>query len=154
MSPLTAREREVLALTGRGLSSAEIAAALGVSELTVRKQRSSIIQKLSLRSTAALIAFALDAPGPAERPEPPPAWQTLRPREAEIVRHVASGLTSKEIARLLAISPLTVRKHRERARQKLGIHCLSEMVRHGRSVENAPAADDLAIRTQCHGTSR
>lgn len=132
---LTHRERQVLTLTGRGLRSAEIAAELGICELTIRKHRSSIMRKAGLRSTAQLIAFA-----GGQVPEEPQAalalaplsWNRLRPREAEVVRHVVAGCTSKEIARLLKISPLTVQKHRERAREKLGVHSVGEMITRGR----------------------
>ena len=135
MSTLTARELQVLDLTGRGLNSTQSAAELGLSELTIRKHRSSIMRKLGLHSTASLLAVAGDAIKPADQPEPPLAWHNLSPREAEIIRHVVTGLTSKEIAPLLGISPLTVQKHRERARQTLGVHTLSEMVRRGRVSE-------------------
>jgi DNA-binding CsgD family transcriptional regulator len=132
MSNLSTRELQVLDLTGRGLNGTQSAAELGLSELTIRKHRSSIMRKLGLHSTARLLAVAGDAASPDDQPAPPLAWHDLSPREAEIIRHVVTGLTSKEIARLLGISPLTVQKHRERARQTLGVHTLSEMVRRGR----------------------
>ncbi|WP_049974398.1 LuxR C-terminal-related transcriptional regulator [Azospirillum sp. B4] len=125
MSPLSHRENEVLDLIGHGLSSGQIAVDLGVSEFTVRKHRSSIMRKLGFNSTARLIAHAGAVADPSSLaaviPAPPLPWDALRPREAEVMRHVVAGLTSKEIARLLDISPLTVRKHRERAREKLGV---------------------------------
>lgn len=131
---LTHRERQVLVLTGRGLRSAEIAAELGICELTIRKHRSSIMRKAGLRSTAQLIAFAGGQGEPDEnQPQVAPlSWDRLRPREAEVVRHVVSGCTSKEIARILKISLLTVQKHRERAREKLGVHTVGEMIKRGR----------------------
>jgi DNA-binding CsgD family transcriptional regulator len=46
----------------------------------------------------------------------------LTPREHEILEHVAAGLTNAEIARVLWISPATVRKHLENAFSKLGVH--------------------------------
>lgn len=130
---LTPRERQVLTLTGRGLKGTEIASELGISELTIRKHRSAIMRKAGLRSTAQLIAFAGDGTGLAADTAPLP-WDRLRPREAEVVRHVVAGRTSKEIARLLDISPLTVQKHRERAREKLGVHTVGEMISRGRSL--------------------
>lgn len=127
---LTPRERQVLDLTGRGLNNTQIAAELGISELTIRKHRSSIMQKAGLRSTAQLIAFAGD--GQEAVDTAPLSWDLLCPREAEVVRHVVAGCTSKEIARLLDISPLTVQKHRERARGKLGVRSVGEMISRGR----------------------
>jgi DNA-binding CsgD family transcriptional regulator len=132
MSNLSARELQVLDLTGRGLNGSQSAAELGLSELTIRKHRSSIMRKLGLHSTARLIAVACEVAPPAAAPAPPLAWDELSPREAEIIRHVVNGLTSKEIARLLGISPLTVQKHREHARQTLGVRTLREIVRRGR----------------------
>jgi DNA-binding CsgD family transcriptional regulator len=46
----------------------------------------------------------------------------------EIARLVGDGLTSKEIARRLRISPLTVRKHRENAMRKLDVHSMAELM--------------------------
>ncbi|MEA1648435.1 LuxR C-terminal-related transcriptional regulator [Nitrospirillum sp. BR 11164] len=130
MHRYTARERQVLDLTGQGLTSSQIAAALGASELTIRKHRSNIMRKAGLASTAQLIAYASAAVAPVA-PPPPLAWDALGPREAEVVRYVAAGLTSKEIARLIDISPRTVQKHRERAREKLGVHTLQEIIIRG-----------------------
>lgn len=46
----------------------------------------------------------------------------LTPREREILELVAGGRTNAEVARLLWISPGTVRKHLENAYGKLGVH--------------------------------
>jgi len=52
----------------------------------------------------------------------------LRPREIDVARLIAVGLTSKQIARKLGISPLTVRKHRENAMRSLNVHSLAELI--------------------------
>ncbi len=54
----------------------------------------------------------------------------LTPREREIVQLVAEGRTSKEIAALLLRSVKTVETHRANVMNKLGLHCLSELVRY------------------------
>jgi len=48
--------------------------------------------------------------------------ETLTTREREILKLVAEGKTSKEIAELLFISPRTVEKHRYNIMQKLQLH--------------------------------
>ena len=45
----------------------------------------------------------------------------LTPREIEISNMVKNGFTNKEIARVLCLSLLTVEKHRQYIRKKLGI---------------------------------
>lgn len=57
---LTDREREVLALIGRGLSNSEIADELSISEVTVKSHVGHIFTKLDLRDRAAAIVFAFD----------------------------------------------------------------------------------------------
>jgi DNA-binding CsgD family transcriptional regulator len=49
------------------------------------------------------------------------ATAVLTPRELEVVRLVAVGLTNPEIARTLFIAPGTVRKHLENAYARLGV---------------------------------
>lgn len=53
----------------------------------------------------------------------------LTPREAEILKWIASGLTNKKIAKTLHISVKTVDTHRTRIMRKLGVHNAAEMVR-------------------------
>lgn len=47
---------------------------------------------------------------------------------------VVGGRTSKEIARQLKISPLTVRKHRENVMRKLGVQSMAELIDVARSI--------------------
>ncbi|WP_054814505.1 response regulator [Nocardia arizonensis] len=67
LGELTAREYEVLELIGRGRSNSEIAARLGISEVTVKSHVGHIFGKLDLRDRATAIVFAFDhgvvAPG-------------------------------------------------------------------------------------------
>jgi DNA-binding NarL/FixJ family response regulator len=53
----------------------------------------------------------------------------IAPRELEVLRLVAKGLTDREIARELYMSPSTVQKHLTRIRQKTGLRRRSELAR-------------------------
>jgi DNA-binding NarL/FixJ family response regulator len=72
---LTSREKEVLHAMGCGLTNAEIAATLFISELTVKSHIGRIFVKLGLRDRAAAVVYAFDhgivRPGDADRLHPP-----------------------------------------------------------------------------------
>ena len=51
----------------------------------------------------------------------PSAADVLTPRETQVVKLIAEGHTSREIAGLLVISEHTVERHRERILEKLGL---------------------------------
>jgi FixJ family two-component response regulator len=55
---LTAREREIMALVASGLMSKQIAAQIGLSEITVKVHRSHIMKKMGARSVADLVRMA------------------------------------------------------------------------------------------------
>lgn len=57
-------------------------------------------------------------------------YGSLTPREQEIMRLLAEGLSAKEIAQKLFISPKTVDNHRTNIMSKLGLHSTMELVRY------------------------
>ncbi|MET0412046.1 MAG: response regulator [Polyangiaceae bacterium] len=85
------------------------------------------------RSQAALLA---DAEGSLLRER----FESLTPREREVMALVASGLANKQIAAQLGTAEITVKGHRGRAMHKMSAASLAELVR---------MADALALpRTQ------
>jgi FixJ family two-component response regulator len=65
---LTAREQEIMGLVTAGLMNKQIAGELGVSEITVKVHRGSVMRKMNARSLADLVRMA-DALG-VRRPPP------------------------------------------------------------------------------------
>ena len=57
-------------------------------------------------------------------------YGTLTAREQEVLRQLAEGLSSKEIAKKLFISPKTVENHRANIMNKLDLHSTIELVRY------------------------
>jgi DNA-binding CsgD family transcriptional regulator len=65
----------------------------------------------------------------------------LTPREAEIVRWISRGKTNKEIATILYISSLTVKKHLEHIYRKLGVEGRTEAVSRALELLDTSAAE-------------
>jgi FixJ family two-component response regulator len=55
---LTPREREVLALVAAGLMNKQIAAEIGIAEITVKIHRSNVMKKMGAKSLADLVRMA------------------------------------------------------------------------------------------------
>lgn len=71
----------------------------------------------------------LDLCGPLAGPATPEPMDALTLREKQVSHMVAEGLSAKEIADRLSISPRTVEIHRANAIRKLGVRNLAELVR-------------------------
>lgn len=66
----------------------------------------------------------------APAPLPSQGGVRLTPRELDVLRMIAGGLTSKEIAAALRIGVRTVETHRENMFTKLQLHSSAELVRY------------------------
>jgi DNA-binding NarL/FixJ family response regulator len=77
LAALTPREREVLALVGRGRSNAEIAGDLTLSEATVKTHVARIFGKLDLhdRAQAVVLAYETGLVSPGDSPDDSGAWK-------------------------------------------------------------------------------
>jgi FixJ family two-component response regulator len=64
-------------------------------------------------------------------------FESLSPRETEVMARVTSGLLNKQIAAELGVSEVTVKVHRGNVMQKMGAKSLADLVK---------MADTLAIR--------
>ena len=56
-----------------------------------------------------------------------PSWDSLSPREQQVLKLIAEGQRNKDIAEYLSISPKTVEKHRGNLMRKLNIHDVSSL---------------------------
>jgi FixJ family two-component response regulator len=72
-------------------------------------------------------------------------YNSLTPREQEIMRHVTAGRMNKQIAGQIGLSEMTVKMHRGNMMRKIGANSLAELVR---------MADALGVRVENAGTYR
>ncbi|WP_414710033.1 response regulator transcription factor [Pseudorhodoplanes sp.] len=56
-------------------------------------------------------------------------FETLTPREREVMVHVTAGLMNKQVAGQLGVSEITVKIHRGQAMRKMGAKSLADLVR-------------------------
>ncbi len=76
----------------------------------------------------AVARAAMSDAGPAA-PEAADPYEALTDREKQVLRLVADGRSTKEVADVLGISVKTAMTHREHVMEKLGLHNRTELVR-------------------------
>ena len=69
--------------------------------------------------------------------------ELLTPREYEILTYVIAGILNKNIASILDISEKTVKAHRGRVMEKMGVDSVAELVRLTEQVNIKPAIRPL-----------
>ncbi len=104
-----------------------------------------------LEASVQRIALAIEQLGvpvgmrPAVRPLGPGAeFDTLSPREGEVLERLLDGHRVSYIARMLHISPHTVRNHLQSVFRKLGVGSQAELIEKLRAV-GEPASDKHAL---------
>ena len=68
-------------------------------------------------------------PGRPRRSVTRDGWETLTPRERQVVEHVTLGATNQQVARRLRVSPHTVSAHLRHVFDKLGVCSRVELTR-------------------------
>jgi FixJ family two-component response regulator len=56
-------------------------------------------------------------------------YETLTPREREVMGHVVAGLMNKQVAGVIGLSEITVKIHRGSVMRKMGVRTLADLVR-------------------------
>ncbi|MGH3989208.1 MAG: response regulator transcription factor, partial [Pseudonocardiaceae bacterium] len=91
-------------------------------------------------ATDEAVAYIRRARG--ERKRPSRGWDSLTPTEIEIVRHIATGLTNRQIGERMFITPGTVKAHLSHIFAKLGTlsraHLAAEATRRALGPPPAP----------------
>ncbi|MGH3479649.1 MAG: LuxR C-terminal-related transcriptional regulator, partial [Nocardioidaceae bacterium] len=89
-------------------------------------------------ATDEVIGYVRRARG--ERKRPSRGWDSLTPTELQVVRHIAAGLTNRQIGQRMFISPSTVKAHLSHIFAKLGTPSRSQLAadatRHGLDHNN------------------
>jgi len=69
-------------------------------------------------------------------------FETLSPREREIMAHVVTGLMNKQIAHVVGLSEITVKIHRGNVMRKMNVRSLPDLVRASQVLgPERPSAD-------------
>jgi DNA-binding CsgD family transcriptional regulator len=119
-------------VVARGLTNMQVALLLSMSPRTVESHLSRIYAKLQVRSRYELARLfgSLGRPG-----ENATALAALSPRELEVIALVGTGMTNRQAARLLFVSPKTVEFHLARVFAKLEVSSREQLYRIVHSCE-------------------
>ncbi len=135
---LTSRQRRILEVVNQSKPLNELAYELGTS-----RDAAKLLEDIAVRLNHRLNLN--HQPEKQQDQQQPKQLQTkkahnsidnelLTPRQCEVLRLVANGLTTKEIAKSLFISVKTVETHRGQVMQRLNIHDLAGLIRYALRV--------------------
>lgn len=126
---LLPHDMPILAGLARGHSAAQIAAAVGNPIGTVRNRQLHLRRRIGARCSAHAVALAYQHGWMARlQHEAIGREATLSPRQLEVLRLVADGLTIPQIARTLGLSYHSVQTHLSRTYAALGVVCAPHAV--------------------------
>jgi FixJ family two-component response regulator len=92
----------------------------------------------------ALVRGAREGNERAQRTALRAAWETLTPREKEVLAWVLQGRLNKQIAGRLGLNERTVKLHRTSLTRKLGLSSVAELARWAQEAGLLPELDRLA----------
>ncbi len=139
---LTSRQHRILQIVNQGKPLKELAYELGTSrdaaevleDIAVKLNHRLNISPQPERQQDQASSIYLPKKSYPTAAHPCIDNELLTPRQCEILRLVANGLTTKEIAKSLFISVKTVETHRGQLMQRLNIHDLAGLIRHALRV--------------------
>ena len=78
--------------------------------------------------------------------------ETLTPRESQVIKLLAEGKSTKDVASILQLSVKTAETHRSNIMGKLGLHSVSELVLYAvrNNIVQAVNSHDLPSETAAH----
>jgi DNA-binding NarL/FixJ family response regulator len=94
----------------------------------LRAGGSPISPSIARRVLARMRAAPVPAPAPGQPAAPPPRESPLTPREVELLKLTAKGLSFDSVGELMGISPHTVVAHVKKIYRKLAVHSRGEAV--------------------------
>jgi len=80
--------------------------------------------------------------------------ECLTPRQREVLKLIAQGQSTKEIARTLNISVKTVESHRQQITERLDIHDIASLVRYAINVGLVELEDKTSTGVRRHNSDR
>jgi FixJ family two-component response regulator len=132
------REEQLVFITGHGdISMCAQAMKAGAADFLPKPFRSDELLQCVER---ALIRSAEQRLRSADKNKTQHLLDSLTPREFEVMQLVITGMLNKQIAGVLGTAEKTVKVHRGRMMQKLGVTSVAELVRLVEKAGVAPAA--------------
>jgi DNA-binding NarL/FixJ family response regulator len=135
---LTAAESVAFDLARCGLDVSDASRILGQKPEVVHQRVATAVAKLRARH-----ATARGRPAPALPCTERPRRNTLSPRQLQTLQLLLAGLSDKDIADRLCISPHTVHDHTKRIYTHFGVHSRASLIaRHGQSRLTVPVGSE------------